>query len=123
MLKNTNPINFGNKRYSTPINLARMRKNKSTNDIKSDYINFNKEKNEEIKQDNSIKEKKEDVNKNNDTENEQKNYYENIIQKPKYIKPNNQSLILKNNKYNINTNISISVKRGRIKLPSIRIKK
>ena len=123
MLKNTNPINFGNKRYSTPMNLARMRKNKSTNDIKSDYINFNKEKNEEIKQDNSIKEKKEDVNKNNDTENEQKNYYENIIQKPKYIKPNNQSLILKNNKYNINTNISISVKRGRIKLPSIRIKK
>ena len=49
-----------------------------------------------------------------------RNYYENIIQKPKIIKESLDNLKLQKNMFNnINNKISASVKRGKIKLPSI----
>ena len=119
MIKNINPKNpLQNRRYSTPENQYKMMKNKSTNDINNGYFN------NDIIQNKTIKEIKEDDNKNNDTEYNQSKAYENIIQKPKIMKRNNESLILQKNMYNnINNKLSFSVRRGKIKLPTINIKK
>ena len=116
MMKNVNPINnFQNKRYFTPMNQARMKKNKSTNDIKNDY--YKQENNKDIKN------SKGDINKNNEVE-DSSQYYRNIINKPKIMKRNNESLILQKNQYNnINNKLSISVRKGKILLPTIKIKK
>ena len=97
-----------------------MRKNRSTNDIK---INYYKKDNFEEK---TLKEIKEDNNNKNDDDNEEGklNYYENILKKPKTLEKKNQSLILPKNMYNnIKNKISVSVKRGKIVLPSINTKK
>ena len=120
-LNNINPINISqNRRYSTPMNQVKMRKNRSTNDIK---INYYKKDNFEEK---TLKEIKEDNNNKNDDDNEEGklNYYENILKKPKTLEKKNQSLILQKNMYNnIKNKISVSVKRGKIVLPSINTKK
>ena len=127
MMKNMNPLNkFQNKRYFTPMNEAKIRKNKSTNDIniKSD-INI-QENTKEINNTKELNETKNDINKNDEIEKEKDSsqYYKNIIAKPKFMKRNNQSLLLPKNQFNkINNKFSVSVKRGKIVLPSIRIKK
>ena len=121
-MRNIKPVNYKkNKRYATPLNSLKMRKNKSTNDIKNDFLN--KENNKEFNPENILKEIKEDVNKNDDTLYGEGNSYQNIIKKPKYVKLNNESLIIQKNLYNINNNVSVSVRKGKVKLPSIKIKK
>ena len=124
MMGNINPVNkFQNKRYFTPMNRVQMRKNKSTNDIQTDFKNA--ENNKEINNINELKETKNDNNKNNEIEKDKDSsqYYRNIIVKPKFMK-RSDSLVLQKNQYNnINRKVSISVKRGKILLPSIRIKK
>ena len=124
MMGNINPVNkFQNKRYFTPMNRVQMRKNKSTNDIQTDFKNA--ENNKEINNINELKETKNDNNKNNEIEKnkDSSQYYRNIIVKPKFMK-RSDSLVLQKNQYNnINRKVSISVKRGKILLPSIRIKK
>ena len=121
---NINQVNkFQNKRYFTPMNRVQMRKNKSTNDIQTDFKNA--ENNKEINNINELKETKNDNNKNNEIEKDKDSsqYYRNIIVKPKFMK-RSDSLVLQKNQYNnINRKVSISVKRGKILLPSIRIKK
>ena len=123
LMSNINPINISqNRRYSTPLNALKFRKNKSTSDIRSDF--FNQESTKEFNPDNIIKEMKEDNNKNNDSQYSSGKYYENIIQKPKIVKQNKDNLILQKNVYNsINSKISMSVKRGKMKLPTLIKKK
>jgi hypothetical protein len=123
LMSNINPINVAqNRRYSTPLNALKFRKNKSTSDIRSDF--FNQESTKEFNPDNIIKEMKEDNNKNNDSQYSSGKYYENITQKPKIIKQNKDNLILQKNVYNsINSKISMSVKRGKMKLPTLIKKK
>ena len=63
---------------------------------------------------------KEDNNKNDDSQYSSGKYYENIIQKPKIMSQKKDNLILQKNVYNsINNKISMSVKRGKMKLPSL----
>ena len=106
-----------NKRYSTPKNISKLRKNKSTDYIQANYLN------EEYSKDfthGEISKRSKDDFKNNEQNTNSKNYYENIIQKPKIIKESLDNLKLQKNMFNnINNKISASVKRGKIKLPSI----
>ena len=123
LMRNIRPINASqNIRYSTPLNEIRMRKNRSTNDIK--IAHFNRENTKEFNPEKAIKAIKEDVNKNNDADNGKRNYYKNIITKPKNVRVSNESLNLQKNIYNnINSKISLSVKKGKIILPAIQAKK
>ena len=123
LMSNINPINISqNRRYSTPLNALKFRKNKSTSDIRSDF--FNQENTKEFNPNNIIKEMKEDNNKNDDSQYISGKYYENIIQKPKIMSQKKDNLILQKNVYNsINNKISMSVKRGKMKLPSLISKK
>ena len=106
-----------NKRYSTPKNISKLRKNKSTDYIQANYLN------EEYSKDfthGEISKRSKDDYKNDEQNTNSKNYYENIIQKPKIIKESLDNLKLQKNMFNnINNKISASVKRGKIKLPSI----
>ena len=124
MMRNINPVNkFQNKRYYTPVNKVQIRKNKSTNDIQTDLKNV--ENNKEINNISELKETKNYTNKNNEIEKEKDSsqYYRNIIVKPKIVK-RSDSLVLQKNQYNnINSKFSMSVKRGKVLLPSISIKK
>ena len=122
LMNNVKPVKANpNKRYSTPSNFSKLRKNKSTDYIKGDILN--EEYSKDFTQGEISKENKDEI-KNEEQDTKSRNFYENIIQKPKIIKQSHDNLKLQKNRYNNLINkISTSVKKGKIKLPSIRIKK
>ena len=104
-----------NKRYITPLNKSGMNRNRSTNNINPSY--FDNKKIAEVFEGEDLKI---EINKNNinkdDNEEGKKNFYENLIQKPKKMN-RVDSLIMPNH------SIAATIKRGKIKLPSIANKK
>ena len=104
-----------NKRYITPLNKNKMNRNRSTNNINASYFD-----NRKIAEVIGEEELKIQMSKNNDTQDDNEgksNFYGNLITKPKKMN-RVESLIMPKN-----INIVSSVKRGKIKLPSLVNKK
>ena len=113
-ISNNNKLLSGrsqNKRYITPLNKNNFNRNRSTSNINASY--FDNKKISEIIGEEDIKLK---MNKNNidkDEDEGKSNYYANLIQKPKKMNRVDSLIMSKNN------NITSSLKRGKIKLPSL----
>ena len=104
---------FQNKRYVTPLNKVSKNRNRSTNNINASY--FDNKKIVEVMGDEELELKNND---NNNKEEVQNNFYANLIQKPKKL-TKAESFIMPKNNINNSNSIAISLKRGKIKLPSI----
>ena len=104
-----------NKRYIAPLNKLGMNRNRSTNNINSSY--FDNKKIVEVVGQEELQNQMNDINKGNE-EGNNSNFYANIIQRPKKLKKAESFINPKNNN-NINHSIAVSIKRGKIKLPSI----
>jgi hypothetical protein len=132
--KNLNVINRGvnisnnfinqklqNKRYVTPLGKINKNRNRSTSNINASFFDNKKivevigDEEFNVKDNNNINKKEEDDKKTN--------YYENLIQRPKKLTKADSFIAPKNNLVNNNVGMSINVKRGKFKLPSIRNKK
>ena len=105
-----------NKRYITPLNRGGMNRNRSTNNINPSH--FDNKKIVEVIGEDELKHKMNDINKEND-EGTNSNFYANIIQKPKKLNRAESFIMPKKSINNVNHSIATSVRRGKIKLPSI----
>jgi len=105
-----------NKRYITPINRGGMNRNRSTNSINPSY--FDNKKIVEVIGEDELQHKMNDINKGND-DGTNSNFYANIIQKPKVLNRAESFIMPKKSINNVNHSIAASVRRGKIKLPSI----
>jgi hypothetical protein len=107
-----------NKRYITPINKGGMNRNRSTNNINPSY--FDNKKIVEVIGEDELQHKMNDISKGNDEgANSNSNFYANIIQKPKKLNRAESFIMSKKSINNVNHSIATSVRRGKIKLPSI----
>ena len=116
-----------NKRYITPLGQINKNRNRSTNNINASF--FDNKKIVEVIGDEEFAVKEKDNNNNNiniiekEEDDKKANYYENIIQKPKKLTRAESFIAPKKNVVNNNIGLSINIKRGKIKLPSISTKK
>ena len=97
-----------------------MNRNRSTNNINPSY--FDNKKIVEVIGEDELQHKMNDISKGNDeggNSNNNSNFYANIIQKPKMLNRAESFIMPKKSINNVNQSIATSVRRGKIKLPSI----